>query len=150
VTLAAHAGQTLRIRAGGVVAENVGPVRLTVAPAGTPTDAPTVDRVGDAQGTVDGGNVVVIMGTGFTDGATVSFGGVPATDVAVLASGVITARTPPHAAGSVDVSVTVPGSGTAALGNAFHYEVVDVTARATPTPPRKRSPARRVDPRPPQ
>jgi hypothetical protein len=63
----------------------------------------------------------VIEGRGFGAGATVSFGGAPATDVTVYGTTALTARNPPHPAGLVDVVVTVPGAGKAALGNAFRY-----------------------------
>ncbi|MFN2384756.1 MAG: IPT/TIG domain-containing protein [Thermoanaerobaculia bacterium] len=115
--------------------------RLTVAPSGAPAEAPRVERVGPSFGPAGGGTNVVIMGRGFADGASVSFGGVAATEVAVLGTRIISARTPPHAAGTVDVSVTVPGAGTGALGNAFRYEPAASASRVPPV-------RRRLDPRP--
>jgi photosystem II stability/assembly factor-like uncharacterized protein len=147
VTASVAAGQTLRILLGGIVDSNVGRVRLTVVPAGSSSDAPRVDRVGDSQGPAAGGTLVVIAGRGFGDGATVSFGGAPATEVAVLASGVLSARAPPHAPGAVDVSVTIPGAGTATLGSAFRYDALESADRAEPKPPPKAPPSRIVKPR---
>ncbi|MEV5127175.1 IPT/TIG domain-containing protein, partial [Streptomyces decoyicus] len=61
-----------------------------------------------------------ITGTNLT-GASVDFGGNPATGVTVNATGTqITATTPPGAAGPVTVTVTTPG-GSASLVNGFTY-----------------------------
>jgi hypothetical protein len=67
---------------------------------------PTVTAVAPASGPVNGGTGVTITGTGFSAGATVTFGGTAATSVTVTSSGTITATTPAHAAGTVDVVVT--------------------------------------------
>jgi hypothetical protein len=144
VTATLSAGQTLRILLAGVVTENVGPVRLTVALAGAP--APRVDRLDALRGSVGGGTFVVIDGRGFAAGASVSFGGVPATEVAVMGSTALTGRTPPHAAGLVDVSVTIPGAGTGALGNAFLYEALESADRSPVESPQSHPPARIVPP----
>jgi hypothetical protein len=71
-----------------------------------PNPAPTVSTVSPVSGTTAGGTVVGIAGTGFLAGATVSFGGTPATGVTMTSSTAITATTPAHAAGAVDVVVT--------------------------------------------
>ena len=49
---------------------------------------------------------MTITGTGVTAGATVTFGGTAATGVAVVSATSITATTPAHAAGAVNVVVT--------------------------------------------
>ena len=49
---------------------------------------------------------MTITGTGFLAGATVSLGGTAATGVTVVSSTSITATTPAHAAGAVNVVVT--------------------------------------------
>lgn len=144
VTASLSAGQTLRIFLTGVVAENVGPVRLTVA-LGAST--PRVDRIDVVRGSVGGGVFVVIDGRGFAAGAAVSFGGAPATEVAVLGSTALTARTPPHAAGVVDVSVTIPGGGTGAFGNGFRYEALESANRSPVDLTQTHAPARIVPPR---
>ena len=141
------AGQTLRVLLAGVVEENVGPVRLTISLPGTSSNALRVDRLDRMRGPVGGGTLVVINGRGFGNGASVLFGGVPATDVAVLGANAITARTPPHAAGPVDVSVTIPGAGTGALGNGFHYETPESANRSAVGPAKRRPPVRTLPPR---
>jgi hypothetical protein len=74
---------------------------VTVNPA-----APTVTSITPNTGTANGGTQVVITGTGFSAGATVSLGGVAATNVVVSKSTSITATAPAHAAGTVGVVVT--------------------------------------------
>jgi photosystem II stability/assembly factor-like uncharacterized protein len=147
VTASAQAGRTLRILLGGIRDADVGSVRLTVAPSGVSGNAPRVERVGEAHGPVGGGTLVVIDGSGFTEGATVSFGGNPATEVAVLSTRVLVARTPPHAAGPVEVSVTVPRAGTGALANGFRYEAVESAGRLPVVHPQNPPPVRVVTPR---
>jgi glucose/arabinose dehydrogenase len=100
--------------------------------------APTLVSVEPASGPVRGGDVVVLTGTGFFPGTAVTFGGVPATDVAVLDS--ISTRlrvvTPAHAAGPVDVVVTNFDGRRASLTGAYVYEAVGRVpppARATRT-----------------
>ncbi len=81
----------------------------TTSPGGfTYVPAPTIASVTPNEGPVAGGTAVVIAGTNFQPGATVSFGGVAATAVTVKSATEIDATTPPHAAGAVDVVVTNP------------------------------------------
>lgn len=68
--------------------------------------APTVTSITPDSGPVDGGTSVTITGTAFAAGATITLGGSPATGVTVVDSTTMTAVTPPHAAGVVDVLVT--------------------------------------------
>jgi len=83
--------------------------------------APTFGSVTPAKGPVAGGQTVTITGSDFLPLLTaVSFGGAPSTDVAVISQSELTAVTPEHLAGSVDVDVTTPvGSSTEA--NAYRY-----------------------------
>ncbi len=83
-------------------------------------DAPTVIDVNPGQGSVSGGTDVTITGTNFYGTPDVTFGGNPATNVAVVNSTTITATTPSHAAGTVDVRVTTT-SGTGTETGAFRY-----------------------------
>jgi hypothetical protein len=69
-----------------------------------------------ASGPSAGGQPVTITGVGFLGVTTVTFGGVSAANVQVVNDTTITATTPAHAAGAVDVvvgdgpaSVTIPG-----------------------------------------
>ncbi len=101
-------------------AEAPGAVNLTVTtPGGTVSTGtgdvytyrlPTISQVYPASGTVAGGTAVTIRGA-YLNGATqVSFGSVDAVTFLVNTAGtMITVRTPPGAAGAVDVVVTTPG-----------------------------------------
>ena len=89
---------------------------------GTPAaTGPTVSSVAPGAGTNAGGTSVRITGTGFLSGATVSFGGTAATNVSVVSSTSITATTPAHAPGQVNVTVTNPNGQSGTLVSAFNY-----------------------------
>ncbi|WP_345718827.1 beta strand repeat-containing protein [Kineosporia mesophila] len=102
-------------------AGSLGPVDVTVTTLGgtSPTSsagqysyvaAPTVTAVSPTTGSTTGGTTVTVTGTGFTGASSVSFGGTPATGVITVSSDTqITAVSPAHAAGPVDVTVTAPG-----------------------------------------
>jgi hypothetical protein len=82
---------------------------------------PTVTQILPAQGPTSGGTVVTIIGTNFTAGTSVTFGGVSAA-FTVNSPTSITAFAPAHAAGSVDVQVTSPdGTSTAVLADQYLY-----------------------------
>ena len=83
--------------------------------------APTVSGVNPTSGPTAGGTSVTISGTGFAAGATVTFGGTNATGVVVNNSTTITATTPAHAAGAVDVVVTNSTGQSGTKTNAFTY-----------------------------
>ncbi len=146
LTVSLQARQTVRILLGGVVDENVGPMRMTISLVGSPGSL-EVDRVGQSHGPSGGGALVVIEGAGFADGATVFFGGTAAAEVSVLTGQVLIARTPPHDVGPVDVMVSVPGVGAAALGSGFRYETAPSAARSAPEHPGSDRTARTILPR---
>ncbi|WP_308492505.1 IPT/TIG domain-containing protein [Microbacterium terrisoli] len=74
-----------------------------------PPAAPTIADLSPDQGPTAGGTTVTITGTGFTGATAVDFGGVAAGSFTVVSDTQITATTPAHAAGPVDVTVTAPG-----------------------------------------
>jgi hypothetical protein len=80
-----------------------------------------VTSVTPMNGPVAGGSAVTLGGVGFASGATVSFGGVAATGVTVVSSRQITAVTPAHAVGIVDVSVSVAAVGEDSLAQSYFY-----------------------------
>jgi hypothetical protein len=82
---------------------------------------PTITSISPVSGTIAGGTSVSIAGTGFQSGATVSFGGTPATAVTFVSSVSITATTPAHAAGAVNVIVANPDSQSATSTNGYTY-----------------------------
>jgi hypothetical protein len=67
----------------------------------------TVRAIMPKVGGVSGGTLVTITGTGLGDGATVTIGGIPATDVTVVSSIWLTATTPAHPEGTADVVVAI-------------------------------------------
>jgi len=75
------------------------------------------------SGPPSGGEQVLIEGTGFTSAVTqtVTFGGVPATNVQVLDAVTLRVTTPAHAAGAVDVVVTIGGNSRTVTGG-FIYQ----------------------------
>ena len=88
-------------------------------PSGT-GNAPTLTGIAPATGPASGGTSVALSGANFTAGATMTIGGVAATEVSVVSGGSITGKTGPHAAGAADVVVTQGGQ-SARLVNAFTY-----------------------------
>ncbi len=97
----------------------------TVLPAsggGTPApQPPTITSVSPNSGPTAGGTSVTITGTNFSAGATVKFDTTLATNVSVVNSTSITATTPSHAAGPVNVVVTNANGQSATLTNGFSY-----------------------------
>ncbi|HYE87363.1 MAG TPA: S8 family serine peptidase [Vicinamibacterales bacterium] len=83
----------------------------------------SVSSLSPTTGSARGGTLVTLIGTNFANGATVAFGGASVASHFV-SSTVITAITPSHAAGVVDVAVTNPGASTATLNAAFTYNAV--------------------------
>ena len=84
--------------------------------------APTVDTVTPTQGSSHGGTSFTLTGTNFGTGATVTVGGVPATDVQVSGDGQsLTAVTAAHAAGTVDITVTNVNGQSATKSSGFTY-----------------------------
>jgi hypothetical protein len=113
-------------------AHAAGPVAVSVTtPLGTSTvpglftylplpPIPLVVLVTPPVGSSAGGTAVTITGTGLTGATAVLFGGTAATSFTVDSDIQITATTPAHAAGPVDVAVTTPG-GTSTLPGLFAY-----------------------------
>ena len=83
--------------------------------------APTLTTVSPSSGPTTGGTAVTMTGQNFASGATVTFGGAAATSVVVVSATQITAHTPPHAQGSVNVVVTNPDGQSATLAGGFTF-----------------------------
>src|ERR1700730_8668122 len=96
-------------------------VASSVLLSSSSTPAPAVTSISPNSGTINGGTAVSITGTGFLAGATVSLGGTAATGVTVVNSTSITATTPAHAAGTVNVAVTNPDSQSGTLAGGYTY-----------------------------
>jgi hypothetical protein len=93
--------------------------------------APGVTGVTPISGLTSGGQSVTIVGSGFSAATGVSFGGVAAS-FAINSDTTITATTPAHAAGTVDVTVTnTAATSAASAADQFQYVVVNGTAPPT-------------------
>jgi PKD repeat protein len=113
----------------------------TATPTPTTTTAlPTVTSVSPSSGTTLGGNVVTIMGSGFSESSTegdvnqVMFGSTAAPSYTFVSDSEITAPAPAEAVGMVDITVITSGgtsSGTSARSTADEYTY---TAATTTTP----------------
>lgn len=68
----------------------------------------TITNISPNSGPAAGGTGVTITGTGLTDTSSITFDGISATSVNVINSTTVTAVTPAHAAGAVDVEVITP------------------------------------------
>jgi IPT/TIG domain len=88
-------------------------------PGATPT-AFAVGSIAPNAGVPGGATVVMIFGSGFQSGATVTLGGT-AMNATVTSSTTIVARTPAHAPGAVDVVVTNPNGQSGTLSGAYTY-----------------------------
>lgn len=98
-----------------------GPTQL-----GSPA-ALTVTSVSPSAGPTGSAVEVRIFGTGFQRGATVTLDGA-ATNVTVVHSALITASTPLHEAGTVDVVVTNPAGQSVRLPEAYTYAPLGISA----------------------
>ena len=82
---------------------------------------PVVSSVSPSSGPQSGATSVTLTGSGFIAGATVAFGGMPASNVIVSSASSIAATSPPGS-GSVDVTVTTSsGESAVAAGDRFTY-----------------------------
>ncbi|MBO0492204.1 putative Ig domain-containing protein [Pseudomonas sp. Marseille-Q1929] len=94
---------------------------------------PTLTAVSPNTGSTAGGTSVTLTGTNLTGATSVSLGGTAATAFTVTSATSITATTPAHAAGAVNVVVTTPG-GTATLTNGYTYATPTVSVGPTTLP----------------
>jgi IPT/TIG domain-containing protein len=92
-------------------------------PKPTKAEPPTITSLSLELGGAAGGDAVTITGTNFSQepAATVAFGGTPAIDVQVKGLTSIELKTPPHAAGTVDVTVKNPDGNEAVKTAAYTF-----------------------------
>jgi len=93
---------------------------------------PTVTKVTPKTGPATGATSVTITGTNLTGATAVEFGATPAAKFTVTSSTSITATSPAHAAGLVDVTVTTAG-GTSAISLKDHYKFTPLVTSVSPT-----------------
>jgi IPT/TIG domain-containing protein len=105
----------------------IGAILLSIAIAGcggsstSPTASdPILTKVSPGSGSVIGGTIATITGTGFLSGARVTFGGTSA-DAIVVTPTSISARSPAHAEGTVDIVVTNLSGQLGTLAQGFTY-----------------------------
>lgn len=94
------------------------------APATPPTvdlGQPYVVAVAPARIPMAGGTSIVVAGTGFESGVTVSVGGGSCAGVQLQSSTTITCVPPAHAAGAVDVEVANPNQRTSTLSQQLSF-----------------------------
>ncbi len=85
-------------------------------------NSPSIDLLFPSSGSTAGGSTTTIFGLNFVSGATVTFGGVAATNVTFFSCKSLRASVPPRAAaGAVDVVVTNPDTQTATRTAGFTY-----------------------------
>ena len=95
--------------------------------------APAVTSVSPAAGSVSGGTGVTIGGCGFTAATAVKFGATAATSFAVVSDTQVTAVSPAHAAGTVDVAVTtLAGTSAVSAADNFQFQPPSVYTAVTP------------------
>jgi hypothetical protein len=83
-----------------------------------------VTAVAPSGGIAGGGTQLTITGSDFATAATVTVGGEPCSNPAVISANLLTCTLPPAAAGTiaqVDVTVTNPGTAAATLSQGFFY-----------------------------
>ena len=89
----------------------------------------TIDTVSPSSGPASGGTGVTLTGSGFTGATSLTFGGTAATSLNVVSSTSVTAVTPAHATGAVNVVITTPsGSGTKTNGYTYATTAVGQSA----------------------
>jgi len=126
-------------------AHDAGPAEVTVTnvsaglsvSAGTftfiaPCEAPVIDSIDPTQGLAVGGTEVTILGTGFNDLEQVLFGTIEANTFELVSSTEISAVTPPHDPGVVDLTVTT-ACASDTLEDAFTYLPGPVIDSINPT-----------------
>jgi subtilase family serine protease len=98
----------------GIGSMNAGALVTALSP-------PVVSSLSVRSGSAAGNTPVVITGENFQAGATVAFGGVPGINVNILSPTTITATTPAHAAGVVDITVTNVSGHVGTLAHGFTF-----------------------------
>jgi hypothetical protein len=81
----------------------------------------TLVSVSPGEGDSRGGEQVLVLGSGFQNGATVDFGGAAAPEVTFVNSTRLVVTTPSHPLGTVNVTVSNPGGGSTSKAGAFAF-----------------------------
>lgn len=92
-----------------------------------------VSKVSPLSGPAAGGTTVTITGADFLSGASVTFGGLPASSVTLTNSTTLVAVTPQHASGSADVTITNSDGTSASLSSGFTFHSINLLWNAPST-----------------
>jgi hypothetical protein len=106
------------------VTTNTGTSAITPRDQFTYVTTPVIQSIRPKIGSTAGGNQVTISGSGFSGVSSVDFGSTPATQFIVDSPNAITAVSPPHAAGTVDLTVSLVGGATSPTDPADQYKYV--------------------------
>lgn len=126
---------TIGIGPAGAIAR-VGLANATVGPNAGPVVSPPAALTGMSpnSGPVTGNTTVTVTGSGFTGTTGVTFDGLPATSFAVVSDTTITAVSPPHAVGPVNVVIVNPnGNSPGTAASVFTYTPLVITPNSGPT-----------------
>lgn len=93
---------------------------------------PTIASVAPASGSTLGGTTVTITGTNLTGASAVTFGGTAAASFTVDSATQVTATTPAHSAGAVNVVVTTPGGSVTRTGGFTYVALVPTISTVAP------------------
>jgi hypothetical protein len=100
-----------------------------------PPPAPAISAINPTSGSNGGGDSVTITGTNLSGASAVSFGGTAAKSFTVNSTTQITAVSPAHAAGTVDVVVTTAGgASTTSAADQFTFAVPPAPAVSAISP----------------
>jgi IPT/TIG domain len=114
-----------RVAAPLLIASLIGCADTNASPVAPTGPAVVVTSIVPREGSISGGTAVTISGSGFREGATVTFSGTAATDVRVISGTLMYATTPAHAAGDVDVAVSNPDGRRTTRSVRYHYIDID-------------------------
>jgi uncharacterized protein (DUF2141 family) len=136
-TITPTASGTVTVNIAANAAQDAATNGNVAAPAFSISYAPTVPTVTSLSADAElPGMPVVITGTGFTSGSTVSFGGTPATGVTFTSATSLTAVVPANApAGSSVITVTTGGQSSASAPAFAVLKVYDAVANCLSTVP---------------
>lgn len=108
-----------------IVVTNLGKKSRVLSPgffyvdSNDPLPKPSIKLLSPVSGPLTGGQVVTIKGTGLQNVTTVSFDGLPGTNIQVMNDTTLVATTPAHGEGKVDVAVDA--GATATLSEGYTY-----------------------------
>lgn len=126
-TVPAHAEGVVTVRVYGR-ANRSGTATYTYAET-----ALTLSSFSPSGGDVLGGSNLVINGTGFVSGATVTVGGLDCTGVVFTSSNLLNCAVPANAAGDYTVVVTNPDTSSVSSSTDYSYDITPVISSISPT-----------------